>query len=127
VIDTLHIERGLTSNTGDDVTPQVQMKVAIDISIFTSSDGAFGNTSGSMDLDVAPQVGDTVSFAFPKTNLARVAGFSGMLRVENRVLDAGGGLNVTLALEDIVVASTADAWAVVEYLEKGFGLVTNVY
>lgn len=104
------------------------MKFSIDISIFARSDGAFGNATGTIELDVAPQIGDTISFTFPRaTGLARVVGFTGMLRVKDRVLNAGGGSNISLALDDLVVATLEEARAVAEYLEKGFGLGIDTY
>jgi hypothetical protein len=103
------------------------MKVAIDISIFTSG-GAFGNASGTLELEAAPQVGDTISFAFPKVaGMMPVPGFTGMLRVKDRVLNAADGVGVSLALEDIVVPTEEHAHAIAEYLEKGFGLGVDMY
>jgi len=104
------------------------MKIAIDISISTSAGRAFGNASGTLEFDVVPQIGDTISFAFPKAQgLAPVAGFTGILRVRDRVLSASGELGISLVLEDIVVPSVDHARAVAEYLEKGFGLGINEY
>jgi hypothetical protein len=104
------------------------MKIAIDISIMTKSDGAFANVTGTITLEVIPQVGDTISFAFPKTqNVAPVLGFTGMLRVADRVLDAGEGPKVSIALEDVILSTVQEARAVGEYLEKGFGLTVDPY
>lgn len=104
------------------------MKVAVDISIFTSAGGAFGNATGTMELDIVPQVGDTISFVHPKvTGLSPVAGFTGLLRVTDRVLNGAGGSEVSLALDDIIVPTLEDARALVKYLEKGFGLGIDTY
>jgi hypothetical protein len=104
------------------------MKFSIETLICTNSDGAFGNATGTIELDVVPQIGDTISFAFPKAKgLARVVGFTGMLWVKDRVLNAGGGSNVSLALEDLLVGTLKEARAVAEYLEKGFGLSVDTY
>ena len=104
------------------------MKFEIDISIFTSSDGAFGNATGSIELEVAPNVGDTISFVFPSApGVSPVAGFTGLLRVTDRVLSAGGGSKISLALDDITVPNAEVARAVAEYLEKGFGLGVDTY
>ena len=46
------------------------MKIAIDISISTSAGRAFGNARGTLEFDVVPQIGDTISFAFP-TSVSR--------------------------------------------------------
>jgi hypothetical protein len=104
------------------------MKFSIDVSIFTQSNGAFGNVTGTIELDAAPQIGDTISFAFPKiADLARAAGFTGMLRVRDRVFNVGGGSNIALSLEDLELSTVEEARAVAEFLEKGFGLGTDVY
>lgn len=104
------------------------MKVTVDFSIFTKSGAAFANANGTLELDVLPHIGDTISFAFPKeTGLAPVPGFTGMLRVRDRVLDAGGALGVSLALDDLVMQTIGEADAVAEYFEKGFGLGVNKY
>ncbi|HEV7606576.1 MAG TPA: hypothetical protein VGO61_04530 [Steroidobacteraceae bacterium] len=104
------------------------MKIEIDISIFTSSDGAFGSATGSIELEVVPQVGDTISFVFPKApGVLPLAGFAGLLRVTDRVFSAGGGSKISLALEDITVPNADAARAVAEYLDKGFGLGVDTY
>jgi len=104
------------------------MKVTVDFSIFTKSGGAFANADGTLELDVLPQIGDTISFAFPKeAGLTRVPGFAGMLRVRDRVLDAGGASGISLALDDLVMPTVGEADSVAEYLEKGFGLAVNKY
>lgn len=103
------------------------MKVAIDISIFTS-EGAFGNANGCLDLKMIPNVGDTISLVAPSTaDLMPVPGFAGMLRVKDRVLNAADGGGISLALEDIVVSTDEHARAVAEYLERGFGLGVDKY
>ena len=86
------------------------MKVTVDFSILTKSSGAFANATGTLELEMLPHIGDTISFAFPKdTALARAPGFTGMLRVRDRVLDAGGALNISLALDDLVMPTVGEA------------------
>jgi hypothetical protein len=102
------------------------MKFSIDVLICTDSDGPFGKATGTIELEVTPQIGDTISFAFPR-GLARVVGFNGMLWVKDRILNAGGGSNVLLALNDLLVATLEEASVVAAYLEKGFGLGIHTY
>jgi hypothetical protein len=103
------------------------MKVAIDISIL-SSGRAFGNVNGTLDFEFAPSIGDTISFAFPKvSNLMPIPGFTGLLRVKDRVINAATGSGIALALEDILVPTNDHAQAVAEFLEKGFGLGVDTY
>ena len=105
------------------------MKVLIDISIFATSGSAFGNAHGEIELSETPQIGDTISFVFPRVEgLVRVSAFTGLLRVKDRILDANGGSRpVSLALYDLVVPTVEDARAIAEYLEKGFGLFFDKY
>jgi len=104
------------------------MKVSVDISIISKSAGAFGVASGTLEFEIVPQIGDTISFATPRVaGLPRVVGFSGMLRVVDRMLNAGGGSSAGVSLEDIVVPSVEEARAVATYLEKGFGLGVDIH
>ena len=66
------------------------MKVIVDATIFTREAGAFGNVSGSIDLSCEPRIGDTISFSTEKIGREMPPGFTGLLRVRNRVLTAGG-------------------------------------
>ncbi len=104
------------------------MKVIVDASIFTREAGAFGNVSGSIDLSCEPRIGDTISFSTEKVGREMPPGFSGLLRVRNRVLTAGGDPHGPLIeLEDLNVETIADAQALIAYLEQGFKLFANVY
>jgi hypothetical protein len=104
------------------------MKVIIDASIFTREAGAFGNVSGSIELSCEPRIGDTISFNIERAGREMPPGFTGLLRVRNRVLTAGGDPHgPLLELEDINVESIEDAQALIGYLEQGFKLFANVY
>jgi hypothetical protein len=104
------------------------MRIGIDVSIFTRSGGSFGHATGTLDLDLIPEVGDTLSFVFP--NIAGAAiprGFAGVLKVSDRVIDAAGKAPITLMLEDLMLSSVEDARAVSKYLADGFEVIVDVH
>lgn len=105
------------------------MKFVIDISISSTSGGAFGNVHGEIDLSEAPQIGDTISFFSPRVaDLARVPAFTRLLRVKDRILEANGGSKpVSLALDDLIVPTAEDARTIAEYFQKGFSLSVDIY
>jgi hypothetical protein len=103
------------------------MKTDIDLSIFTRG-GSFGHAIGSVELAVIPEIGDTLSFIFPKVSVgARPRDFTGLLKVSGRIVDAGGRPNIILILEDLVLETPEEAKAVAEYLERGFGIIVDIH
>jgi len=104
------------------------MKVIVDATITTREAGSFGNVSGPIDLSAEPRIGDTISFNTSKASVEMPPGFSGLVRVKNRVLTAGGDPHGPLIeLDDIAVETIEDAQAVISYLEQAFKLFANVY
>jgi hypothetical protein len=104
------------------------MKVVIDASIFTQEAGAFGNVSGAIDVSFEPCIGDTLSFIPTRENTDMPPGFSGQVRVEGRVITAGGDSHgLMISLEDITVATVDDAQALMAFFEDAHGLFANIY
>jgi hypothetical protein len=104
------------------------MKVVVDATITTREAGSFGNVSGPIDLSAEPRIGDTISFNSSKTNVEMPPGFTGLVRVKNRVLTAGGDPHGPLIeLDDLAVETVEDAQALIAYLEQAFKLFANVY
>lgn len=104
------------------------MKVIVDATITTREAGSFGNVSGPIDLSAEPRIGDTISFNSSKTKDEMPPGFTGLVRVKNRVLTAGGDPHGPLIeLDDIGVETVEDAQALIAYLEHAFKLFANVY
>lgn len=102
------------------------MKVAIDFSVFTSPDDAYGNVTGSLDLCAVPAVGDRVSFLFSRDSTLPGASFDGFLIVTDRRFDSRQG-TCTILLEGLVVTSVHEAEILMKYFEAGFGLLAYRY
>ena len=105
------------------------MKVNIDSSIFSREKGAFGNVTGSIELVVIPQIGDTIIFS-PPTAEAKIDSlkFNGVLKVTARIFSANSSTDeISIALTDIMVDTEQDAAAVADYLEVGFNLFATIY
>lgn len=104
------------------------IKVLVDFSIFTQEQKSFGSVSGSVNLIVAPMVGDKIWFTDTADDIPfPLSGFGGYVTVERRMLTANsenGGLLIMLS--DLVLPTENDARAVAEYLESGFGLFVDV-
>jgi hypothetical protein len=104
------------------------MRVVVDASIFTREAGAFGNISGAIDVSFEPCIGDTLSFIPTRVTKEMPPGFSGQVRVEGRIITAGGDSHgLMLSLEDITVPSVADAQGLVAFFEDAHGLFANIY
>lgn len=106
------------------------MKISVDFSIYTQADGAFGSVSGEIEILTPPQIGDSISFLFPQGDQAidPSAGFSGILKVTDRVIAANRDDQLLmLALSDITLATKSDALKVTEYLETAFDLFAVIY
>jgi hypothetical protein len=102
------------------------MKVLVDVSIFSKQAGSFGNAAGELELPWVPQVGDTISFTVFGSD-SPPPPFGGLLKVTDRVIAASGATSPSLALEDVIVTTAADARAVASYLETVFGLFVTAY
>jgi len=104
------------------------MKIYVDFSVFTEEGSAYANVSGDLDLSIVPQIGDTISFAFPENQtLISPDGFIGFLNVMNRILSVGEKQKVQLSLSEITMPTEALASDLVKYMESGFGLFADVY
>ena len=104
------------------------MKLNIDISVFIRSGGSFGHISGTLELDMLPSVGDTISFVDARnTTVPKPHAFLGLLRVEDRVISAAGGAPVSLMLEDLYFDAVEDAQLTGRYLESGFGFALHIH
>jgi len=107
--------------------PHAFAGVVADLSIFGSPTASFGVASGELDFEVLPRQGEIVSFAqlisLPAIALPRIDGFSFQLRVANVIhAPRGGSFSIMVLLEPAVMRNGADAAALAEYLERGFGL-----
>ena len=104
------------------------MKIDIDISIFIRASGSYGHATGTLELPLVPSLGDTMSFVFAaSTEAVKPSGFTGLLKVGDRIVDVAGKLNVTLILEDLTLESLKDAEEVAKYLATAFGIITDVH
>jgi len=106
------------------------MKASIDFSIFTRKEGAFGNVSGEISVLTPPQIGDSISFLFPKEGLSidPSIGFSGFLKVTERIISANqDDQPLMLALSDITLETKSDALGLAEYFESAFDLFCVTY
>ena len=104
------------------------MKVVVDASVFTREEGAFGNISGSIDVSFEPHVGDSISFVPTDEGSELPPEFSGLVRVENRVITAGGDKHgLMLSLADITVPTVEDAQALMAFFEDAHGLFANIF
>lgn len=104
------------------------MRVAIDFSVYTQADGAFGNVTGSVSLIVLPEAGDSILFPFKEGEDSSLSGFSGILKVMHRVIPIDQeNAQIMLALEDVEVPSVEDAMRLAKYLESAFDLFCVVY
>lgn len=102
-------------------------KVYIDISIFTP-DTAFGIVSGELDVAVIPQVGDLVAFELPfEAKLADGAPFIPQIRVAERIIVADPERSISLILDDITAATTADARHLIEMFRQYPSLVCDTW
>lgn len=106
------------------------MKVSVDFSILTLTDGALGSVTGEIETILAPQIGDSISFLFPHTDqvLDPSIGFSGVLKVTDRVIAANRADQlIMLALNDVTVATKTEALQLMGYLETAFELFPTTY
>ena len=94
-------------------------QVHVDISLF-SKGTAFGRISGVLDLVVIPQIGDAISFLFPKGGLA-VPRSARLIRVIDRIISANGEDRVALSLADLTVETTSDAQHIMTFFEEAYG------
>lgn len=106
------------------------MKVSVDFSVYIQADGAFGSVSGEIDTPTPPQIGDSISFLFPRggQTIESSIGFNGILKVTDRVIAANrDDQKLMLTLSDITLATKSDAIKVTEYLEAAFDLFAVIY
>lgn len=104
------------------------MKVNIDFSIFTEAGDAMGNVVGVLNFQVTPEIGDTISFGFPKNKLPfpRIKKFNGMVKISNRIISPNQECDeVLLSLEDVVIVTKEEGRMLIDYLESGFDLFFN--
>ena len=104
------------------------MKVYIDFSIFDSPTSAFGNITGELDVAESPVVGSKVTFEHNGL-LFVTPGFPGSLRVISMQvgIDLNGNEMPSVALDDVVVGSRAEAADLADQLNRGFGLFVDIY
>jgi hypothetical protein len=108
------------------------MIIYIDVSVFSEEGGACGNVSGKLELQMVPQIGDSVSFTFSAKNKDAVlpTDFDGILTVTDRVVSANvenQEVLASLSLSDVMVPTRESALKVMDYLESAFGLFSDVY
>ncbi len=103
----------------------------IDFSIFIGQSEAFGYVSGELELPETPQIGDSISFPFPKSGFKAVssADFGGLLIVTDRIISVGvdAPRPIALSLSDIIATNRASAMEIATYFEKEFGLFAEIY
>jgi len=105
------------------------MKIHLTLELFASPTLPYCEVSGEIDLVTVPTIGSGISFLFPNNRVLpiNVARFPGILRVTDVWFTPQGlGNPVTVKLEDLVLDSKADASAVMQFMERGFGLAGNV-
>lgn len=97
------------------------MQIDIDFSIFDSPSTAYGNVTGSVEVQSPPSVGDVVDLCAAGHPLKSVGGFSGKLKVISvtQVDDSG---DLLYGLEDVVVTSRVEAQELGKQLETELGL-----
>lgn len=106
------------------------MNIYIDVSVFSEEGGACGNVSGKLELQIVPQIGDSLSFTFSakSKNIVLPTDFDGILTVTDRVVLANvDDQKVLISLSDIMVPTRERALKVMDYLESAFGLFPEVY
>ncbi|MBV8271120.1 MAG: hypothetical protein JO067_02490 [Cupriavidus sp.] len=97
------------------------MQIDIDFSIFDSPVTAYGNVTGSVDVQLPPSVGDVVDLCSGGRQLQPFGVFSGKLKVISvaQVDDSGA---LVYGLEDVVLASRVEAQELAKKLEVELGL-----
>lgn len=108
------------------------MKVYVDLSVFVGDETALGMVSGDLELAFLPPIGSSIAFTTPLDGVGpvEVPGFNGLVKVENLLLHPmNDRVSVAAAvfLADVVVRSKHDGKAVMDYLERGFGLMSVEY
>ncbi len=104
------------------------MKIHVSLELFASPTQPFCELSGELDLIAVPAIGSGISFLFPNNQVLpiNVSGFPGILRVVDVWFTPQGlGSPVSAKLEDVVLGSRDDALAVMQFLQRGSGLVAN--
>lgn len=99
------------------------MKASIDFSIFTRKEGAFGNVSGEISVSTPPQIGDSISFLFPKNGLSidPSIGFSGDLKAADRIISVNrDDQTLIFALSDVTLETKNEALRLAEHFECCF-------
>lgn len=103
------------------------MQLNIDISIFSSPTKSFANVWGGVELPLAPQVGDEVSFLFMgEESMPLVDGHSS-LKVTSRRFDVGREPSCSIQISDIVAEGEVAARSICKYLERQFGFNVDIY
>jgi hypothetical protein len=102
------------------------MQASIGFPIFWSGNHGGCNVAGTLDFAIVPAPGDQVSLLAPgnREPLPHV-GFSGQLRVEQRIVQPGTPGGIVLVLEPVVVDTEIQAQMLRQYFERGFGLVAD--
>jgi len=106
------------------------MIIYIDISVFSEEGEACGNIFGDLELPIAPQIGDYISFAFTEKSNKVVlsADFDSILKVTDRLILANAdNQKVQVSLSDITVPTRGCALKVMAYFESGFNLFSDEY
>lgn len=102
------------------------MQASIGFSIFWSGNHGGCNVAGTLDFPIVPAPGDRVSLLAPGNREALPhVGFSGQLRVEQRIVQPGTPGGIVLMLEPVVVDTGIQAQMLRQYFERGFGLVAD--
>lgn len=99
-------------------------RAKIDFTISFESGVAFCQVVGHIESPATPVPGDTISLLFAPNGspFPGISSFSGLLRVEGRIFQIEpSGMAVTVSCEELVLRTTAEAKAVLDYLEEGFG------
>jgi hypothetical protein len=102
----------------------------IDFSVFLADGTAYGNVAGTMELPFVPRVGENISFLFPDNGVMPlvVPEFSGIQRVNNVTYNLSElSAQVLLSLEDVTLATRAQAQDLFHFFYKGYGLCGYEY
>lgn len=104
-------------------------KIFVDFSLIAGM-SAFGRVSGYLPVPFFPEIGDCISFDFhgSKLNVSQLAGFSGISKVESRILIAGRGIeDVIFGLESFTLETYEDAKKLMFCFETTYGLFVEPY
>lgn len=97
--------------------------VYIDLSVFTNKQSV-GTVSGTINVPIEPQVGDSLSFKLSNDDLKFSDNYiySGIFNVANRIIIPNSEATLMLSLEDLLVPTREDAEVIMKAVSSQYGL-----